>query len=86
MPIFALQIKATLENISRLTPLPGNLWQFDIVNAASERKEGITVGSDDEIPLDGSRGTANYVMHWPGTEKVAPINSLFSRVTTTELY
>jgi hypothetical protein len=68
MPVFALEIKATLENISKLTPLPGNLWKFDIANSASERKEGVTVGSDDEIPLEGSRGSANYVMHWSGTK------------------
>lgn len=68
MTIFALEIRATLENVSRLTPIAGNLWKFDIVSQASDRKEGITVSSDDEIPLEGSRGTANYVMHWPGNE------------------
>jgi hypothetical protein len=66
MTIYALEIRATLENVSRLIPIPGNLWKFDIVSPSSDRKEGITVGSDDEIPLEGSRGTANYVMHWPG--------------------
>jgi hypothetical protein len=68
MPVYALEIRATLENVSRLIPTSGNLWKFDIASSASERKEGITVGSDDDIPLEGSRGTANYVMHWPGKE------------------
>lgn len=85
MTIYALQIRANLENISRLIPAPGNLWKFDIVSPTSERKEGITVGADDEIQLDGSRGTANYVMHWPGNLPFKVILNL-PRFSPTKLY
>lgn len=66
MTIFAIQVRATLENISKLIPIQNNLWKFDVVNSSGERKEGITVSLEDEIQLEGSRGTANFVMKWPG--------------------
>lgn len=66
MTIFALQIKATLENVSKLIPISNNLWKFDIINSSGERREGITVTLEDQIELEGSRGIANYVMKWPG--------------------
>ena len=66
MPTFVLFIKAELENVAKLIPSNNVLWKFDVVNAASERKEGITVSASEEIELHGSRGTANFVMKWQG--------------------
>ena len=69
MPVFALEIKADLENISKLRPLENNLWKLDISNSEAERKLGITVSAGDEIDIEGSRGTANFIMKWPGSKQ-----------------
>lgn len=73
MPVYVLKIKADLENVAKLVPLPHNMWKFDIENVAGERKSGITVTSADVIDLQGSRGTANFVMKWPGEQHQAYI-------------
>lgn len=65
MPLSLLKIKADLENISRLVPVEGNLWKLLISNGSGDEKE-ITVSSLDVIPLEGSKGEANFVMKWPG--------------------
>ncbi len=67
MPLFILKIKADLENIKSLIPINGNLWKFDISHQG-EIKQGITVSSSDEIELQGSKGVANFVMKWPGSQ------------------
>mmetsp|Transcript_26686 Transcript_26686/g.39648 ORF Transcript_26686/g.39648 Transcript_26686/m.39648 type:complete len:162 (+) Transcript_26686:95-580(+) len=67
MTIYALKIKANLDNVARMIPLNNNMWKFDIVSNGGERREGITVTTADEIDLEGSRGHANFVMKWPGT-------------------
>ena len=62
MPLFVLQGKAELEGVEWMRPKAAITWTFDIENDAHERREGITVCSDDELELEGSRGTANFVM------------------------
>ena len=69
MPVFALEIKADLENVSKLRPLENNLWKLDISNSDSERKLGITVSAGDEIDIEGSRGIANFILKWPGSKQ-----------------
>ena len=63
MPLLHLQIKADLENIETLVPCEGVCWKFEVENEASERKT-ITCSSVEEEELEGSRGTANFVMRW----------------------
>jgi hypothetical protein len=65
MPTYVLKIKADLLNIAALQPIPDNLWVLDIQSdAGGDERKGITVSSGDAIPLDGSKGEANYVMRW----------------------
>mmetsp|Transcript_31907 Transcript_31907/g.53806 ORF Transcript_31907/g.53806 Transcript_31907/m.53806 type:complete len:158 (-) Transcript_31907:718-1191(-) len=67
MPSYLIKLKADLENIKQLIPLPENTWKFDIQSTdGGDTKEGITVTKGDVIPLDGSKGEANFVMKWPG--------------------
>ena len=76
MPTYALEIKADLEGLAKLTPLENNVWQFDIScdsGGGGERKEGITVSALDELEIEGSRGHANYVMKWHTSKQHAHI-------------
>ena len=73
MPIYYLKIKAELENIEEIKKIPNNLWKFDINSTGGDTKEGITVSEDDIIELDGSKGEANYVMKWKGSNQQAYI-------------
>jgi hypothetical protein len=54
-------------------PLEGNLWKFDIESLSGERREGVTVSISDELEIEGSRGTANFLIKWPGERDVASI-------------
>jgi hypothetical protein len=73
MPIYVLDIKADIENIKKMTVLSDVLWKFDIANTSGEVKEGITFTSVDDIELQGSRGTCNVVVKWPGEKSQAYI-------------
>ena len=84
MPIFLLSIKAELDNVASLLPLTDVMWKFDIVNSSSERKEGITVCPTDELELSGSRGTANFVMKWPGDKNESYIKIVHVKKVTTQ--
>ena len=64
MPTFLLQIKAELEGVESLRPRPSTQWKLDIENDAHEERHGITVSGEDELDLEGSRGTANFVIRF----------------------
>jgi len=68
MPVFLVEIKCELENVE-LTPNDNNLWKMDVTSDSSEVREGITVSAADEMELEGSRGTAHFIMKW---DKGAP--------------
>ncbi len=75
MPLFALQIKAELNNIDQIVPIENNAWKFDIrsIDGGSTR-DGITVCHEDVIDVDGSsRSQANFVVKWPGEASQAYI-------------
>lgn len=75
MPTYALEIKADLEGIARLIPNENNPWQFDIASESggAETKEGITVSAVDDLEIEGSRGTANFIMKWRESKQHAYI-------------
>mmetsp|Transcript_6497 Transcript_6497/g.10624 ORF Transcript_6497/g.10624 Transcript_6497/m.10624 type:complete len:159 (-) Transcript_6497:166-642(-) len=84
MPTYVLSIKAELENVASLLPLNNVMWKFDIVNASSERKEGVTVCATDELELSGSRGHANFVMKWPGEKHESYIKIVHVKKVTPQ--
>jgi hypothetical protein len=68
MTIFALRIKADLENIETMSPLANNLWKLDIVSPDGvDQRLGITVSNSDVEKLEGSKGEANFIMKWKGS-------------------
>ena len=64
MPVFEVQIRAELENVEFLEPIKSNLFKFNIGNGSGEERSNVTVCMDDVLELEGSRGTANYIMKW----------------------
>lgn len=64
MPIFHLLMKADLEGIAKLEPVPGNNWKFNIRSSGGHERNGITVSSADEMEIEGSRGTANFIVRF----------------------
>lgn len=64
MPLYVLKIKCDLENIARIAHSGETLWKFNIESESGERRDGITFSSSEELELDGSKGTANFVMKW----------------------
>eukprot|EP01032_Pedospumella_encystans_P009182 gene9182-10836_t len=74
MPQYVLKIKADLENIKQLIPLPDNHWELTIQSAdGCDTKEGVTISKGDVMELEGSRGDANFIMKWPGNKQQAYI-------------
>ena len=82
MPIFTLQIKADFENIDYIELIPNNLFKLDVENNG-QIKEGITVSSEDLIEIDGSKGTANFVMKFTGAKQSSHISIIKNAKGTT---
>jgi hypothetical protein len=83
MPVFALKIKADLENVAKLSVRDDVMWKFDIQSGGGgDTKSGVTVTKDDVIELDGSKGEANFVVKWPGSKSQAYIKMLDMKAGT----
>lgn len=69
MPVFALQIKATLDNVSSISPRPNNRWKIDVRNPTNdyEVRSGVTLCADDEYEVDNERVKGlHFAMRWEG--------------------
>ena len=64
MPLFHLLIKAEMEGIAKLEPVVNNNWKFNIKSSGGHERNGITVSAGDEQEIEGSRGTANFIIRW----------------------
>jgi len=81
MPTFLLKMKAELEGIACLRPLKGNNWKINVVSSGGHSREGITVSDADEQELEGSRGTAHFIIRWersmePAYIKLVPMKGV----------
>lgn len=82
MPTYKVSIKCDLENVKMLTPIPNNLWTFNIASVGgADRRDGITVSEGDAMELEGSKGSAHFVMKWNKGEqqsyiKVVPLKKV----------
>ena len=90
MPTFVLKVKCELENIKELMPQEGNLWKLNISSGdGSFRRDNITVSKHDIIDLDGSKGTANFVIKWDKTSsqsyiKLVDVKKLAGKYTSDD--
>lgn len=76
MTIYALKIKADLENIEQLIPKAHNLWKFNISSGGEggEMRNGITISDDETTELANARNSANFVVKWSDTNKQSYAN------------
>eukprot|EP00638_Chattonella_subsalsa_P010492 CAMPEP_0117748562 /NCGR_PEP_ID=MMETSP0947-20121206/9207_1 /TAXON_ID=44440 /ORGANISM="Chattonella subsalsa, Strain CCMP2191" /LENGTH=142 /DNA_ID=CAMNT_0005566283 /DNA_START=222 /DNA_END=650 /DNA_ORIENTATION=- len=69
-----------------MTPVPGNQWCLDIqAPDESDRREGVFVSDAETYELEGSRGTANFVVKFGGSRKQAHLNVVEIKNTTRAL-
>lgn len=69
MPTQFLEIKADLEGISAICLQPSCCLLMTVENDASEMKNITLSPSDEEQELEGSRGTAHFVMKWNKSDR-----------------
>eukprot|EP01035_Chromulina_nebulosa_P040978 gene40978-55379_t len=69
MPEYVVKMKAELENIQRLIPIPNNMWKMNIASSdGADCRNGITVSRGDVLELSGSKGDANFVIKWSNSK------------------
>lgn len=75
MVFYVLKIKGDLEGIDKLIPKPGNYWKFNIAGPdgvdSGDIKKGITLCADEVVDIAGSRGEANFICRFPGSDQQA---------------
>ena len=82
MPTFKLSIKADLEGIKELIPQENNLWKFNIASIdGGDTRNGVTISTADILPLDGSKGDANFIVKWTKSSpqsyaKIVPLKNV----------
>jgi hypothetical protein len=69
MPLQFLEIKADLEGISAMSLQSSCCLRLTVENDASESKDITLSPSDEEQELEGSRGTAHFVMKWNKSDR-----------------
>ncbi|CAM9359797.1 unnamed protein product [Discosporangium mesarthrocarpum] len=84
MPIFVLYVKCDMENVASMKADQLNKWMLTVESPdKSERREGVEVTRARNEELDGSRGTANFTIKWPGAKKQATLNIIDVKKVTT---
>lgn len=75
MVVFLLSVKADLENVSVLKAPPLHHWCLDVKQSdGEETRDGIFVSEEESHELTGSRGTAHFVLKFPGSKKESYLN------------
>ncbi|DBB17979.1 hypothetical protein WJX82_000373 [Trebouxia sp. C0006] len=87
MVVFLLQIKASLENVAKISLPEGHEYCIDVKNSTGDdQREGVRVTSTDEQDLPGSRGVANFALKWVKDAKSAASLSVISVKKVTRDY
>jgi len=69
MVVIVLKMKADLEGVEKLVFPPDHEWVLDVQQSnGTEIRKGITISSSEECEIQGSRGTANFVLKWEGAK------------------
>eukprot|EP00621_Florenciella_sp_RCC1693_P007778 CAMPEP_0182533616 /NCGR_PEP_ID=MMETSP1323-20130603/13992_1 /TAXON_ID=236787 /ORGANISM="Florenciella parvula, Strain RCC1693" /LENGTH=70 /DNA_ID=CAMNT_0024743527 /DNA_START=27 /DNA_END=236 /DNA_ORIENTATION=- len=69
MPKFCLKLKATLENVAKMEAAPENQWSLMVQSPDGSETCEAYVSTDEEMELDGSKGTAHFIKKWQGDNK-----------------
>ncbi|KAL0028673.1 hypothetical protein WJX79_009914 [Trebouxia sp. C0005] len=87
MVVFLLQIKASLENVAKISLPEGHEYCIDVKNSTGEdQREGVRVTSTHEQDLPGSRGVANFALKWVKDAKSAASLNVVSIKKVTREY
>ena len=75
MVLFLLCVKADIDNIAEIAFPEASQWCLDLQQSdGDEVKEGVYVCKDEESEIRGSKGVANFVMKFPGSNKEVTVN------------
>ena len=71
MPLFHIEIKCTLENISSVSSIPQNSWVLDVSDPTeTEIRSNVVVSPEEIIELsDGGSETVNFEISFGGKKK-----------------
>ncbi|CAB1110939.1 unnamed protein product [Ectocarpus sp. CCAP 1310/34] len=85
MPVFVLKVKCELDNVASMQADENNKWILTMQSPdAGERREHVEVTKARNEELDGSRGTANFIVKWQGAKKQATANIVEIKKVTTQ--
>jgi hypothetical protein len=79
MPIFLLEVRATFDFVSALTPAPDNEWKISVKNPLNdfEVKEGVTVRSSELVELENAHvADAHLAVKFEGANKYSTLTVL----------
>jgi len=69
MVVIVLKMKADLEGVDKIVFPPDHEWMLDVQQSnGTEVRKGITISNAEEFEVQGSRGTANFVLKWEGAK------------------
>jgi Eukaryotic protein of unknown function (DUF866) len=81
MPTFVLHVKCTLEGVAKLEADANTTWILTVESQdGSESREGVYISRNEEIPLDGSKGIAHFVVKFKGANKQVSMNVRYCQV------
>ena len=79
MTIFCLEVKASLDNVSTISPTPDNEWKLTIKNPLNdyERKEGVTVQESEMVEMENAHvKDVHLAVKWEGANKFSTLTIL----------
>ncbi|KAK3283790.1 hypothetical protein CYMTET_8531 [Cymbomonas tetramitiformis] len=87
MVFIALKIKCQMENVTNLHAPPGYQWCLTVKQSdGSEEKGPVFVNEEEDIDLNGSKGTAHFVMKFEGSNKESYLNVVRDLKNVTKPY
>ena len=80
MPLFHIEIKCMLENISSLSSIPNNSWVLDVSDPTeTEVRSNIVVSPEETIELDNHE--VNFEISFGGKKKGKQSNKQINKLT-----
>lgn len=70
MVLFILYVKVELDNVKCIEIPKNHQWCLDLKQPTSDEvRKGVFVSEEEELEIENSRGTAHFLMKWPGGKK-----------------
>uniref|UniRef100_A0A0G4FQT0 Uncharacterized protein n=1 Tax=Chromera velia CCMP2878 TaxID=1169474 RepID=A0A0G4FQT0_9ALVE len=79
MPLIGLYVKADLENVESITIPADYQWLMDVKQSnGEETRENVTMNAQESYEMENSRGSANFLIKFPGSKSQASISIVTS--------